>query len=132
MKKSIRQLIKEEVQKVKLSILEESIVNDIMMLVLSPKIKKVVKTIKSDPEFQELERQAKLAKDELEAITKRIERNLDKREKAVAEMKKAGIKVDTSMDSTQMFKAYQDWSKNIDKHVKARGAKSAWEQYFNK
>jgi hypothetical protein len=129
---TLKGIIQEQMKKVQLRTLTENIVSDIISLILSPKIKKEAAAIKDDPEYKELERQAKLAQQELEAISKRIERNLEKRAKVVRDMKKAGIKVATDMNSTQMFQAYQDWSENIDKDIKARGAKSAWEKYFNK
>jgi hypothetical protein len=129
---TLKGIIQEQMKKVQLRTLTENIVSDIISLILSPKIKKEAAAIKDDPEYKELERQAKLAQQELEAISKRIERNLEKRAKVVRDMKKAGIKVATDMNSTQMFQAYQDWSENIDKDIKARGTKSAWEKYFNK
>jgi len=128
----LKSLIREQVQRVQLQQLDETIVSDIMALILSPKIKKAVKMLKNDPDFQELERQIKLSKDELDAIQKRIERNLDKQNKIVRDLKKAGIKVDYGMNSVQMFRAWKDWSDDIDKHIKSHGAKAAWEKYFNK
>ena len=128
----LKDLIKEQIQNVRLQLLDESIVKDIMSLILSPRVKKAIKTLRDDPDFKELEQQIKLAKDELEAINNRIEKNLAKREKVVQDMKKAGIKVDTNMDSTQMLQAYREWSDSIDKHIKIRGSKDAWQTYFNK
>jgi hypothetical protein len=129
---TLKGIIQEQIQKVRLRTLTENIVSDIITLILSPKIKKAAAAIKDDPEYKELEKQAKLAQQELEAISKRIERNLEKRAKVVQDMKKAGIKVAQDMNSTQMFQAYQDWSDNIDKDIKTRGSKAAWEKYFNK
>jgi len=116
----------------KLKRLHENILTDMMTLILTPRLKKAIKSLKDDPEFKELEQQIKKSKEAIDAITKRLERNLDKRNKIVQDMKKAGIKVDTNMDSTQMFNAYKDWSADIDKSIKSRGAKSTWEKYFNK
>lgn len=116
----------------KLKRLHENILTDMMTLILTPKLKKAMKSLKDDPEFKELEQQIKKSKEAIDSITKRLERNLDKRNKIVQDMKKAGIKVDANMDSTQMFNAYKDWSADIDKSIKSRGAKSTWEKYFNK
>jgi len=128
---NLRKLISEEIRKVKLEILDESIAADILSLVLSPKVKKAVKTLKNDPEYKELERQAKLAQEELEAIHKRIERNLEKRNKAVSEMQKAGIKINSNMNAEQMFRAYKDWQSQLNKSVglKSSGLKD-WQKYF--
>jgi hypothetical protein len=128
----LKTLLREQIYQSHLSILNETIVSDIMSLILSPKVKKAMKALRADPDFIELERQAKIAKEELEAINKRIESNLTRREKVIQDMKKSGIKVDPDMDSVQMFRAYQDWSDNIDKHIKARGTKATWEKFFNK
>ena len=131
MKNSLRKLISEEIQKVRLEILEENIVSDILAVILSPKVKKAMKALKDDPEFKELEKQAKLAQQELEAINKRIERNLEKRDKAMSDMQKSGIKVNSNMSAEQMFKAYKDWQANLNKTVglKSSGIKD-WQKYF--
>jgi hypothetical protein len=114
----------------KLTKINEGIIDDIMSLVLSPKLKKAAKAIKEDPEYQELSRQAKLAKEELEAIAKRIERNLEKKEKIIQDMKKSGIKVDSNMSSSQVYKAYKDWEKNLDKFTKSKPSNSDLKKYF--
>lgn len=97
----------------KLKRLHENILTDMMTLILTPKLKKAMKSLKDDPEFKELEQQIKKSKEALDAITKRLERNLEKREELYADMKKAGIKVDTKMTWDQTFKAYQDWTKDM-------------------
>jgi len=129
---NFKSLIREEVQKVRLQILEENIISDIISLILTPKVKKSMKALKADPEFKELERQAKLAKEELEAITKRIEKNLDAREQVIQDMKKAGVKVDTSMDAFEVNKAYQNWSKKLLNQAKKQVSRTDWESYFGK
>ena len=133
MKRSeLKTLLREQIYHSHLSILTETIISDIMSLILSPKVKKAMKALRKGPDFIELERQAKQAKEELEAINKRIEANLTRREKVIQDMKKSGIKVNPDMDSVQMFRAYQDWSDNIDKHIKDRGTKATWEKFFDK
>lgn len=131
MKVALKKLITEEIRKVQLEILEENIVSDIMALILSPKVKKAMKTLKNDPDFKELETQIKRSKEEAEAIAKRIEHNMEKREKAVSDMQKAGIKVTTSMDAEQTFRAYKDWQSKMNKaHKIGKTGISDWEKYF--
>ena len=110
----------------KLSILNETILNDIMALILTPKLKKAMSSLKADPEFKELEKQIKLAKEELEAIAKRLERNLDKRKSIVADMNKAGIKVEVGMDSEQIYQAYKSWQTKENKKLN----KPEWSKFF--
>jgi len=110
----------------KLSILNENILNDIMALILTPKLKKAMSSLKADPEFKELEKQIKLAKEELEAIAKRLERNLDKRKSIVADMNKAGIKVDVDMDSEKIYQAYKSWQSKESKKI----GKPEWSKFF--
>jgi chemotaxis regulatin CheY-phosphate phosphatase CheZ len=110
----------------KLSILNENILNDIMALILTPKLKKAMSSLKADPEFKELEKQIKLAKEELEAIAKRLERNLDKRKSIVADMNKAGIKVEVGMDSEQIYQAYKSWQTKENKKLN----KPEWSKFF--
>lgn len=110
----------------KLSILNENILKDIMALILTPKLKKAMSSLKTDPEFKELEKQIKLAKEELEAITKRLERNLDKRKSIVADMNKAGIKVEVDMDSEQIYQAYKSWQTKETKKIN----KPEWSKFF--
>lgn len=110
----------------KLSILNENILSDIMALILTPKLKKAMSSLKADPEFKELEKQIKLAKEELEAIAKRLERNLDKRKSIVADMNKAGIKVEVGMDSEQIYQAYKSWQTKENKKLN----KPEWSKFF--
>ena len=98
----LKTLLREQIYHSHLSILTETIISDIMSLILSPKVKKAMKALRKDPDFIELERQANLAKEDLEAINKRIEANLTRREKVIQDMKKSGIKVNPDMDSVQM------------------------------
>ena len=127
----LRNIIKEEVCNVKLSILNENIVQDIMALILSPKAKRAAKALKSDPDFIELQKEIEHTTKSLEQINKRLERNLAKRTETMKGMQDAGIKINTSMDSEQMFRAYKDWQSERNKKV---GIKSSgiqdWEKYF--
>ena len=106
--------------------LNENIITDIMALILSPKLKKAMKSLKADPEFKELEQQIKKSKEELEAISKRLERNLEKRQELVKDMNKAGVKVDTSMNSEQIYQAYKSWQSKEAKKV----GRPEWAKFF--
>lgn len=128
----LKTLIREQIHQARLQLINENIVQDLISLIVSSKVKKAMKSLQDDPDFQELQRQAKLAKDELEVISKRIETNLTRRNKAIQDMKKSGIKVDPDMDAVQVYQAYREWSDNIDKSIKSRGAKATWEKFFSK
>jgi hypothetical protein len=104
----LKSLIKESYDK-QLLRLNENILTDIMALILTPKLKKAMKSLKADPEFKELEQQIKKSKEELDAITKRLERNLEKRKSLVADMNKAGVKVDINMNSNEIYQAIKSW-----------------------
>jgi hypothetical protein len=124
--KNLKSLITESYNR-RLYRLNENILSDIMALILTPKLKKAMSSLKSDPEFKELETQIKLAKEELTAITKRHERNLDKRKSIVADMNKAGIKVEVGMDSEQIYQAYKSWQTKENKKLN----KPEWSKFFN-
>lgn len=131
--KNLKKILSEEIQKVRLELLEESIISDIMSLILSPKVKKAMKNLKDDPDFIELERQIKVNADELNAINRRLEKNLSEREKHIVDMKKAGIKVEAGMNGEQMFRAYKEWQEKLNKSIglKKSGIQD-WEKYFKK
>lgn len=124
-KSSLKTLISESFNK-RLSIINENILTDIMALILTPKLKKAMKSLKNDPEFKELEQQIKKSKEELDAIQKRLERNLEKRKGLVADMNKAGVKVNVDMDSEQIYQAYKSWQSKESKKI----GKPEWSKYF--
>jgi chromosomal replication initiation ATPase DnaA len=123
---SLKSLLTEHKLQKNLRLLDENIVHDIMMLVLSPKVKKAMKTLKKDPEFIELERQIKRSKEEMEMIAKRIERNMEKRQGYINDLKKAGVKVDINMTSNQAYEAFKKWQAADSERV----GKSEWSKYF--
>jgi hypothetical protein len=110
----------------KLKRLHENILTDMMTLILTPKLKKAMKSLKADPEFKELEQQIKKSKEALDAITKRLERNLEKRKDLVSDMNKSGIKVDIDMNSEQIYQAYKSWQSKEAKKI----GKPEWSKYF--
>jgi hypothetical protein len=126
MKTVLKKLIKEEVYNFRLSIINENILQDIMSLILTPRLKKAIKSIKADPEYKELEQQIKKSKEELELITKRLERNLERRSELVKDMNKAGIDVTLNMDSDQIYNAFKSWQSKEAKKI----GKPEWAKYF--
>jgi len=128
----LKKLISEEVKKVRLEILEENILSDLLALFLTPKVKKAVKILRDDPEFVKLEKKIKDTQVEINAITKRLEKNLTEREKHLADMKSLGIKVDSKMNSEQVFRAYKDWQSKMNKELKiGKTGIQDWEKYFS-
>lgn len=95
LKSIIREEIRRELNSKKH--LEESIVTDLIALVLTPKVKKEAAKLKKTPEWKELELQAKKAADELEMVAKRLERVHKDQEDLAKEAKKLGIKVKPGM-----------------------------------
>lgn len=126
MKPGLKNIIKEEVYNIRLSIINETILQDIMSLILTPRLKKAIKSIKADPEYKELEQQIKKSKEELDSITKRLERNLERRSALVKDMNKAGIDVTNNMDSDQIYNAFKSWQSKEAKKI----GKPEWAKYF--
>lgn len=133
MKKSkLKQIIREEYQNVTGNLLvEESIVTKLLYLFLSPKIKKDISKIKNSPEYIELERQAKLAAKELEAINKRLERSYKESDATIKSMQNAGIKITANMSPKEKFKAYKDWQTKERASVGLSKLNTDWEKYLN-
>ena len=135
MKKSqLKHIIREEYQTVTgkpISMLtEESIITKILYLFLSPKVKRDIKKVKSSPEYIELERQAKMAAKELEAITKKLERAYKDSDAAIKSMQSAGIKITTDMSPKAKLKAYQDWENKQNVKVGLPINKD-WDKYLS-
>lgn len=132
MKKSqLKQIIKEEYKQVTGNMLkEESIITKLLYLFLSPKVKRDIKKVKNSPEYIELERQAKLAANELDAINKRLERAYTKSDKSIKDMQKAGIKITSDMSPKEKFKAYKDWQTKERASVGLSKLNTDWEKYF--
>jgi hypothetical protein len=97
---------------------------------LSPKVKRDIKKVKNSPEWIELERQAKLAASELDAINKRLERAYKESDKSIKDMQKAGIKITSDMSPKEKFKAYKDWQTKERASVGLSKLNTDWEKYF--
>ena len=109
MKKSkLKQIIREEYYNVtgKHVIMEESLITKILYLFLAPKVKRDVNKIKKTPEYIELERQAKLAADELETISKKLERVHDAQIELEKDAKKHGIPYKAGMTTAEIKALY--------------------------
>jgi hypothetical protein len=94
LKSIIREEINREINKKQL---DENIVADIIALILTPGVKKKASQLKNSPEWKELEAQTKKAVEELEMISKRLERIHKDQETLAKEAKKLGIKVKPGM-----------------------------------
>lgn len=96
---------------------EESIITKILYLFLSPKVKRDIKKVKNSPEWIELERQAKLAASELEAINKRLERIYSNRLELEKDAKKYGITVKPGMTFDEIMAQHPEHGKFPKKKI---------------
>lgn len=115
--------------------LTENFINSLIALVLSPKVKKIEKQLKNDPEYQALEKRAKQIQDELEVINKKLEKVVTERESVLSDMKKAGIKVTPNMGHAEVTAAYNAWMDEIQKGAamlrKGKKLSPEIKKYFN-
>jgi hypothetical protein len=96
MKKSeLKKIIKEEVDR---HIMMEGLIDSIIMMFLSPKIKKEVDVLKKSPDWKELIQKINTTRDEMEMWNSRFEKYLAQCKKEVAAAKKMGIKVKDCSD----------------------------------
>lgn len=97
--------------------LTENFINSLIALVLSPKVKKIEKQLKNDPEYQALEKRAKQIQDELEVINKKLEKVVTEREKIVSDMRKNGMKVSGDMTASELRSSYEKWFSDLTSEV---------------
>lgn len=86
----LKRIIKEEVNR---ELMMEGIIDSLVMLFLSPKLKRDVDKLKGSGEWKELVQKINSTRDEMEMINKRLEKYLDNCNKTVAQYKKKGIKL---------------------------------------
>lgn len=98
--------------------LTENFINSLIALALSPKVKKIEKQLKNDPEYQALEKKAKQIQDELDVINKRLEKVVTEREKIVSDMRKNGMKVSGDMSASELRASYEKWFSDLTSEVK--------------
>lgn len=91
MKRSeLKQIIKEEVNR---ELMMEGILDSLLMLFLSPKLKRQTDNLKNSPDWQELVQKINTTRDEMEMYNKRFEKYLAQCKKDVEAARKQGIKV---------------------------------------
>ena len=90
MKKSeLKKIIKEEVDR---HIIMEGLIDSIIMMFLSPKIKKDVNKLKGSPEWKELMQKINTTRDEIDMYNDRFEKYLKLMKRDELEAKKHGYK----------------------------------------
>lgn len=86
----LKKIIREEVQK---ELVIEGIIDSLIMLFISPKIRRDIKQLKGSPEWIELNQQFKKNQEEMQMVANRIEDQLKKYKEFEAEAKKKGYPV---------------------------------------
>jgi len=100
----LKKIIKEEIDR-ELS-LNEGILDSLIMMFLSPKIKRDVKIIKNSPDWKELVQKINTTRDEMEMYNDRFERYLAQCKKDVEAARKQGIKVKDCSDYEKYRKRF--------------------------
>jgi len=128
----LKKLLKEEVAAVKLEIitesvnniytdikikhkLKESIVADMLTLLLGPKLKAQADAVKNSPEYQELLKQIDINTKSMVRLTAKLKDEIDAYNKNIKSMQNVGVKVKTGQSPTQMKAAFDKWQK--DQHA---------------
>lgn len=123
-----KQLIKEEIALVKSELitdsintiyadikakhkLKESIVADMVTLLLGPKLKSQADAVKNSPEYQELLNQIDINTKSMVRLTAKLKDKIDDYNKNIKSMQNVGIKVKAGLTPTQMKTAYDKWQK---------------------
>jgi transposase len=144
-----KQLIKEEIALVKSELitdsintiytdikakhkLKESIVADMVTLLLGPKLKSQADAVKNSPEYQELLKQIDINTKSMVRLTAKLKDKVDDYNKSIKSMQSAGIKVKAGLTPAQMNAAYDKWQKERNaafwqKH-KAQANDPAWQK----
>jgi len=127
-----KQLIKEEIALVKSELitdsintiytdikakhkLKESIVADMLTLLLGPKLKAQADAVKNSPEYQELLKQIDINTKSMVRLTAKLKDEIGAYNKNIKSMQNAGVKVKTGQSPFQMKAAYDKWQK--DQHA---------------
>jgi hypothetical protein len=127
-----KQLIKEEIALVKSELitdsintiytniktkhkLKESIVADMLTLLLGPKLKSQADAVKNSPEYQELLKQIDINTKSMVRLTAKLKDEIGAYNKNIKSMQSAGVKVKTGQSPLQMKAAYDKWQK--DQHA---------------
>ena len=90
MKRNDRKLVQEALQA---SMISEGIIDSLLMMFLSPKLKRDTDKLKNSPDWKELVQKINSTRDEMDMYNKRLSKYLIDYNKIVADAKKKGIKV---------------------------------------
>jgi len=124
----LKKLLKEEVAAVKLEIitesinsvyaeikvkhkLKESIVADMVTLLLGPKLKSQADAVKNSPEYKELLNQIDINTKSMVRLTAKLKDKVDHYNKNLKSMQTAGLKVKTGSTPAQISAAFEKWQK---------------------
>jgi hypothetical protein len=136
----IKQIIKEEVASVKMSLTElainnefsllkkkaslhESLLGSLASLFLDSKYKKKAEQFKDSPEYKELIHQMEMSTKSLNYLTAQLKDKIDDYEKGFESMQKAGVKVKIGMSPKAIWKEYERWKANMEKESGKHKAK---------
>lgn len=90
MKRSeLNKIIKEEIER---ELVMEGIIDSLLMMFLSPKIKRDVKKLKNSPDWKELVQKINTTREEMEMYNKRFEDYLEREKENAEWFKKRGMK----------------------------------------
>jgi hypothetical protein len=89
-REEIKKIIQEETEAF---IMSEGIIDSLLMMFLSPKLKRQTDDLKNSPDWKELVQKINTTRDEMEMYNKRFEKYLTQCKKDVEAARKQGIKV---------------------------------------
>jgi len=148
----LKKLLKEEVAAVKLEIitesinsvyaeikvkhkLKESIVADMVTLLLGPKLKSQADAVKNSPEYQELLKQIDINTKSMVRLTAKLKDKVDHYNKNLKSMQRAGIKVKYGQTPDQLSAAFTKWQKDQTAELKSKHKEWAnnpeWQKMLN-
>jgi len=96
--KKLMQEVKEEL------IISEGIIDKLLFLFLSPKIKKDVDKLKNSPDWKELVQKINTTRDEMEMYNKRLEKYLKDCEENAKWFRKRGLKPPVDCSNVEKYK----------------------------
>jgi cell division protein FtsL len=89
----LKRIIKEEVNR---ELMMEGIIDSLIMLFLSPKLKRDTDKLKNSPDWKELVQKINSTREEMDMYNKRLAKYLVDYNKIAADAKKKGLKVKTN------------------------------------
>jgi hypothetical protein len=112
----LKSIIKEEVNKYSTysnTLLAEGLVDKIISLILTPKVKRDAEKIKKSTEWKNLQAQIKLTAEHLAQLEKEAANQVKEAEKMYDEAKKYGYKFSSDMSTDEFIQQYSKWTKGI-------------------